>query len=691
MQEHIAVWQTRVQESRGSQKIEPLYRLALALLDTDAARARALADEAHALAAQHGDARGRAWAALASGAAQFANGHLEEARRDLEQALPMLEQLGDDQGRARAHAALGAIQVHQGRTETAIREQLRMALRLGRQIGDAEVQGNVHNTLGWAHQVLGDQAGALKHYLASLECWQQVQRPSREASTLSNIGSLYQQDDDFARAEQHFQASLSLRLDVGDDAGLCATLGRLGECRAQSGDHVGALHFYAQALAPAGRLNHTLHLVSLLNVSGESHLALGDFAAAREAHRSALAAAGKIGYIDGQVNARLGLAGVALSAGQPADAVAHLGQALQQSLDHQLHARLPKVHLQLAQTYEVTGDLSAALSHFKRHAELQEAHLTQRAETRLQALRAQFETERAEAQADTLRQHAQALEALNVELQHTNLALRESDRQRSWLLEQLAHQAEHDGLTGLPNRTQFEFRLRQALGVARRSGVRLAVLVLDLDGFKRVNDSLGHASGDEVLRQVAQRLQQAVSATGPAGEVPTGTVARWGGDEFTLLLSDVAHAGLAEQFAEQSVQLFHVPITLDGHVLTLSASVGVAVFPRDGTDAATLLQRADLAMYAAKRTGKNAFRRYVPELAARRGPEERTPGQQHLTVREREVLRLLADGQSNKAIGRALGITERTVKHHVQAVLRKLGVASRTEAAAQAAQDGLLS
>jgi diguanylate cyclase (GGDEF)-like protein/PAS domain S-box-containing protein len=159
---------------------------------------------------------------------------------------------------------------------------------------------------------------------------------------------------------------------------------------------------------------------------------------------------------------------------------------------------------------------------------------------------------------------------------------------------QLRHQALHDGLTGLPNRALFNDRLSQALAMVGRSGVPLAVLLMDLDSFKEINDTLGHHSGDALLEELGERLETCVRA----GD----TVARLGGDEFGFLLLDVSPSGAVE-VVDRIRQALAEPFRLQGLTLQVEASIGIALFPEHGESADLLLRRADVAMYVAKRSG----------------------------------------------------------------------------------------
>jgi diguanylate cyclase (GGDEF)-like protein len=169
---------------------------------------------------------------------------------------------------------------------------------------------------------------------------------------------------------------------------------------------------------------------------------------------------------------------------------------------------------------------------------------------------------------------------------------------------ELTHLAYHDPLTGLPNRTLFYQRIGNAFVEIDTNG-GFAVLALDLDGFKPINDTLGHATGDALLRQFAARIGQAIG--------PNDSVARMGGDEFVLL-----HLGGDEEsaldLAHRITELCHIPFDFDGQVVSISVGVGIARAPADGADTDTLLKNADLALYSAKRERHGMVRRFAPEL-----------------------------------------------------------------------------
>src|SRR5258706_2320774 len=167
-----------------------------------------------------------------------------------------------------------------------------------------------------------------------------------------------------------------------------------------------------------------------------------------------------------------------------------------------------------------------------------------------------------------------------------------------------------DSLTGLPNREQVHSRLRSALAASQQSGAMLAVMYIDLDNFKRINDTLGHGIGDEVLTTAAERLRGALrrGGDGGSGDGP-GDLGRLGGDEFLAVLSDIASSADAGAVADRLIATLQVPMQLSNHTVVITPSIGIAVSPTDGHDAESLLRHSDLAMYFAKRRwpGSHAF------------------------------------------------------------------------------------
>jgi diguanylate cyclase (GGDEF)-like protein len=213
----------------------------------------------------------------------------------------------------------------------------------------------------------------------------------------------------------------------------------------------------------------------------------------------------------------------------------------------------------------------------------------------------QFETRVSVSGSDEIAQLGRGFNIMLSELHRRDVDKKEAESK-------LEFQAFNDALTGLPNRRLFSDRLGQTIALASRDGRMIALLYIDLDGFKLVNDSLGHPVGDSLLAQVATRLQTRVRKS--------DTLARLGGDEFTVILTSLHAKEEAASAAKALLDVLAPPFFVDGHQLTIGASVGISVFPENAKDADELMQQADSAMYAAKRDGKNRAMYFTPEIGS---------------------------------------------------------------------------
>jgi diguanylate cyclase (GGDEF)-like protein/PAS domain S-box-containing protein len=181
--------------------------------------------------------------------------------------------------------------------------------------------------------------------------------------------------------------------------------------------------------------------------------------------------------------------------------------------------------------------------------------------------------------------------------------------ERKRVEEELAYMATHDALTGLPNRTLFNDRLTLALTHAHRNQRKLTVMLLDLDRFKDVNDTLGHSVGDKLLKLVGECLTNLLRKS--------DTVARMGGDEFMLMLPGITQGEDAAKIAQKTLEAFRKPFVLNDHELHITTSIGIAMYPDDGEDADTLMRNADTAMYRAKDQGRDNYQRYTPAMSTK--------------------------------------------------------------------------
>jgi diguanylate cyclase (GGDEF)-like protein/PAS domain S-box-containing protein len=194
----------------------------------------------------------------------------------------------------------------------------------------------------------------------------------------------------------------------------------------------------------------------------------------------------------------------------------------------------------------------------------------------------------------------------------------------------MAHSAEHDVVTNLPNRLLLNDRITQSIALAHRQGRPIAVIVLDLDHFKYINDSLGHAIGDALLQSISKRLLTGVRAS--------DTVSRQGGDEFVILLSEIAFPEDAARSARKLLLSLTAPHSIGGQDLRIDASIGISVYPEDGEDAETLIKNADMAMYHAKERGRNNFQFFKPEMNLKAVERQSLEGSLRCALERQEFL-----------------------------------------------------
>ncbi|MEO8156852.1 MAG: diguanylate cyclase [Betaproteobacteria bacterium] len=202
---------------------------------------------------------------------------------------------------------------------------------------------------------------------------------------------------------------------------------------------------------------------------------------------------------------------------------------------------------------------------------------------------------------DELGQLARSLNDMQAQIKTHLSELYESKRD-------VDHLARHDALTGLANRLMFHDRLEHAIANSQRSGKKVALIYIDLDGFKEINDSGGHALGDKVLTAVSAQLKKSVREI--------DTVARLGGDEFIILIGAIDNPDQVGLIAQKLLEGFRVPMNIDGRSLPVGISIGISVFPRDGANATELLDKADLAMYRSKKQGGNTYHFYSADMTA---------------------------------------------------------------------------
>lgn len=250
------------------------------------------------------------------------------------------------------------------------------------------------------------------------------------------------------------------------------------------------------------------------------------------------------------------------------------------------------------QTKQTTGAAAATLAQLNHETELARAEL------------AGLQQNLADVQQRSSGEWATELREANERLLLAALHAESTAENAVTHLDELAHSSKHDALTGTANRALMLDRLENAIAFAKRHGTSIGVLFLDLDEFKHINDTLGHAVGDAVVQLVARRLEAEVRQS--------DTISRYGGDEFVVLLPEITQPSDVALVAEKILVALSKPTRVDNHLLSVSASVGIALFPDDGIDAATLIRNADTAMYSCKRHGGGIFHFYGDAIARAR-------------------------------------------------------------------------
>jgi diguanylate cyclase (GGDEF)-like protein len=187
----------------------------------------------------------------------------------------------------------------------------------------------------------------------------------------------------------------------------------------------------------------------------------------------------------------------------------------------------------------------------------------------------------------------------------TSLIMRDvTDRKRAE--EHIEYLAYHDELTGIPNRAHFQRSFEHTIAISQRQGLKSALMVIDLDRFKNINDIIGHEAGDQLLKQVAARLRTCLR--------DSDVLARLGGDEFVILMQDASTVEAVNTVAEKILEVTALPLLIDGQEFQITASIGISMSPHDGTDLKTLLRNSDVAMYRVKGSGKNSFQYFSPDM-----------------------------------------------------------------------------
>nr|WP_254605819.1 EAL domain-containing protein [Deinococcus sp. JMULE3] len=512
---------------------------------------------------------------------------MQQAQALARQALALAVQSGYESGEARARMLCGYGLYYLSEYPEALALFEQSEAQAAR-IGALTTQTRAVNGQAITLVTLGRYGAGMDRHLHGLKLGQAAGDRVAQARSLNNIGNLYLDLRDYDTALTYHRDALALARESGNDL-----VGSSASVNVALDFHYlerfeEALTLNRETLAVAQERGYRQHEFLLRANMAANLLGLRRAAEARAEAELALMGSDELGDRENLCDA-LVLQGRALRALDDPQARAVLERAAALADELGASVRQIEAHGELSALLEAHGDPAGALRHARLAADLDRAALTEVLRRRTEVTAAQIKLEQLSHRAEQERQRS-------AELSTANVALLEAQAQ-------LAHQARHDALTGLINRAAFEAELQRAVQEAAPVGV----LFIDLDHFKQVNDTLGHDMGDLLLVEVADRLCRVVRD----GDL----VARQGGDEFTVLLRGVRSHEEAELAAGRLLRSLSAPVVLGGREWTVTASIGVAVFPDDGADVRTLQKNADLAMYEAKQD-RHAVRRFHAQLSA---------------------------------------------------------------------------
>lgn len=432
------------------------------------------------------------------------------------------------------------------------------------------------NTLGVIHLDMGNYDHALPYFLACLEKARQFDEKEREASALANIGLLYNEMDRIEEAFDYFSSALNIK-ELNDTcfytASKCIALYHM-----KKGEYDRAEQYLKKAEALARR-KRDIHFVSeILATRGLLCRTRKKFNPAGLFFQKSLSISRDLGNVKIETENLYELGCLSLDRGDTVPALAFFHQALDLAVKKEIGNFKCRCYQQLSAIHEQKQDFSQALFYLKQFNGAEKAYNMARAELRIKSLGFEHELEQKKQEAEIYRLKNIALEKAN---------------------QKIMKLANHDNLTGLPNRRLFMEHLQASVHSADRNHHMLAILFIDLDDFKPVNDRFGHQTGDMLLCQVAEKLTAALRKT--------DVVARFGGDEFAIIVPELTGMAYVHTVARKILELFDREFTVDGHRCRIGASIGISLYPGDAGDLDSLLTRADKAMYAAKMGGKNAY------------------------------------------------------------------------------------
>ncbi|MFB9991962.1 diguanylate cyclase [Deinococcus oregonensis] len=577
-----------LERSSGPTRLAALNDLAHALAVVEAQRTLLLTDEASALVEACGDAAELLRATLSRGVALFTLGRLQEAEEALRRAAQWAGDQGQDASTARSLRYLGDTLMRMGQVDEAV-GLLSQALALFSALQDPLGEADCFNALGALADMEGQYPEAAAYHRQALQRRRVAGRSDQVARSLGNLGHVWSAMGEPTRALQHHQQALSLFEGLDEPHNVARALINVALAYERL-EQVGlALTLYEQAIPVL--LEHGDEVNAALAQANLSalHVKMGQADLALPLAHTALEVFERQGVLPLTSVALLNVGTAQAALGDLGMARTVLQEALERSTLYQLPEVIIQAHEVLSGVLSDLGDPQGALEHLRHCLDLERSFTRQQAVQRTQAVLTELEAQTAWREAEVAQQRAN-------ELQRLNTVLEAAHEQQVELMARLDEQAHQDTLTGLYNRRYFDQQFPQALEQAQEQLKPLTVALLDIDHFKRINDTFSHLTGDLVLRRVASLLQEHCA--------PTDILTRYGGEEFVVLMpeTDLETATRRCTALLQAVATHHWPELSPGERVTLSAGLadlGAVHLPGG------LIGQADQQLYRAKQQGRN--------------------------------------------------------------------------------------
>ncbi|MFD1731556.1 diguanylate cyclase domain-containing protein [Deinococcus malanensis] len=509
----------------------------------------------------------------------------EQAKTILLELQALAQAAGDQSSEAFSVMLQGNALYYQSRFQEAAACSVQ-AIELAQACGNQVVHVRALNGLGISARVQGDYAGAMECYLECLRIAEAMGDEVNRGRVLGNIGVLRMNIGEYEAALEAAQEAQHIAVCQENVVAYSVATVNIVVSHYYLKQYEQALTLAARHLPEVRERNIRQNEVVMQAYVAHALFETGQVRQAADLASEVLPLAEEVGNQEHLVNLRSAYGRALHALGRLDEAASQLELALEVARAREIRAQERNILGYLSELSASREEWRQAYQYGREHLHLDRVLHAQDSERRTRVLGVQMQVEMHKREAERERQR-------NTELSQANTALEQAQQH-------LAYRATHDALTGLHNRAHFQAEAERYL--ADLAGGDLGILFIDLDRFKQVNDTLGHNVGDELLKQVGQRLRNVVRA----GDL----VARLGGDEFTLLLPGLRHGADAERVARKVLASLARPFQVAGHELHVTASIGVAVAPQDGTDITTMQKHADVAMYRAKHDGKNAVRTF---------------------------------------------------------------------------------